>query len=94
MQSAQALRAQVEEARIPAVLRSERVPEELRGNLEITASLPDSGDLVVLRAEGPADQQGLAVILALGAVLGAMLAVFAAFGAEFVRRAAMAAGRG
>jgi len=59
VQSAQALRVEAEEAHIPAVLRSEQVPEELRGQTTITASLPDSGDLVVLRAEGPAARSEL-----------------------------------
>lgn len=59
VQSVQALRAEAEEAYIPSVLRSELVPEQMRGQLEITASLLDSGDLVVLRAKGPAERSEL-----------------------------------
>ena len=75
IQSAQALQAEAEQAHIPAVLRSEQVPEGERQGLEISASVPDSGSLVVLRAEGAEERAELYLTL-LGRVAERLAAAY------------------
>ena len=80
IQQAQGERAQAE----LAAARAQRELQTLRAQIEAMRPIALLEDPVrALRPEGP----GGAVVLALGLVLGAMLAVFAAFATEFVSRA-------